>query len=1080
MPEGVPFTSQISGIERPGQALQNTLVGDLPGGFQAMFTPQSLSIKQRDAFLKEHGLDKGPWSHIFRLVTNPLLITTLALSYKFPVANAKNMLAVQDSVKAMTKRFPIMGKFSSMQALFRGTGVSDSYSTVIRDIWDFRSRHNGRMSTILRQFRASSGRMPTQKEQLLVSSWLDGLHRPLRGWEGTGGIITLGKGATRVNLPGVGTLMPNLEAQMTPQLRRLAGDFRTVLDGMWDESFGSIKNRETIMATMNRLNKSGQGDEMSEMWADYLRNPRRIENWYPHRVVQTEQDFKAMMERMTSESSGRAFARKAGRKAERWVGPESYTRRDAMMPNLAELESLSKLGIVNRGELSKLKEIAKYKVLAKAEAEGNLTQRAMQKLKSASLDQIHERYPSLMSTSEAQSFGSVLSSAHPKQYSLRLMTTLNSYTQTMGSTFGWTIKGGGVKIMDHLRNLKVLGKAEGIGAPYAKMRAQMLEETYIPLALGRGTFNQAVKAQAWEQNMFQLAEWVNTSKVKGVLGERMSKTIHDHLVNAKGAFSYVNVSQKAAGYFYLSTLGMNPASALKNMLQIVLTTGPVLGPEVTARGLSVAMRKSHKYFAGRYGPKKMSHDEAIRFAYPAFGKSGVSSAPLTDEVLENSLKNTVNIHSLGKMQGIQKKISASMMSLFTASETANRLVTWEAALIHAGRARMPTEAAHKFAARIVEETQFLTGPQNTPFRLLGLPPLIRQLGQFPLRFLEFATHTAFNIGVNDTDPLTGKKRNILGKNPGTFARMVAGSILAMELGRFVGIDAGDALIGGALPTFQARTEGPFGGFPIVPPAIQVVGSLAQGATTGDFSSLMRATPLLIPGGTGVMRAAGLIPPGVGGDIGVRASKFLGRSYADYSQPAPDGRIAVYTRQGTLKGFFTRWEIVKMGLGIRSGDRVKEEELMTLLVKGRDQIREDRKDYMDARLRNDASGANSIAERFQIQFGFNLPVTEQDIEAMQVRRRVSRLEQLVRTLPPGEARDQYVQLIAATLGASGPSLIGIDPALLSQPKPVREQSRLGGASPQAPARPGYRTGPFDSIDPERVGRQALPSNSRFGF
>ena len=1079
----MPNTAQIGALDRPGQALQNTIVGDLPGAFQAMFTPATLSIKQRDAFLKEHGLDQSPWTPVFRLITNPLLIITLALSFKFPVASADSMFKVANSVNAMTKRFPIMGRLASMQGLYRGTGVAEDYGQVVRDIWDFRSRHNGQMSSLLRQFRASTGRLPSQKEQLMVSSWLDGLHKPLRGWEGKAGVITLGKGASRVELPSVGVLMPNLEAQMSPALRRFAGDMRGVLDGMWDESFGNIKNRKKILETMARLKKSGQLDEMSETWAEYLRNPRKVVDYYPHRLIRTEEDFQAMMKAMTDEGSGRAFARQAGRKAERWVGPESYTRHNAMMPSLPELDALAKARLVDPVELNKLKDISKFKVLAAARAEGNLTQRTLQKLETATFDQIRERFPSIMSKEEGLAFQGVLAEASPKQYTLKLMTTLNNYTQTMGSTYGWTIRGGGEKLMDHLRNLKVVGKEGRLGAPYAKMRAEMLENTYIPIALGRGTFKNAVRAQAWEQNMYQLAEWVRTPKVRNVLGESLTKTMHEHLSNTRSAFSYVNVSQKAAGYFYLSTLGLNPASALKNTLQLVLTTGPTLGPVATAQGLSAAMRKSHKYFAVRLGPKKLSHDEAIRFAYPSFGKSGVASAPLTDEALENSLKNITSIQALApsQAQALPKKISAAMMSLFTASETANRLTTWEAALIHARRAKMPAEMAHKFAARIVEETQFLTGPQNTPFVFLGRNPLVRQLGQFPLRFLEFATHTAFNLGSESIDPLTGKKMNVMGKNPGTFARMIAGSILALELGRYLGVDASDALVGGAVPTFQDRTEGPFGGFPIVPPAVGIVGSLLQGVTTGDFSSLMRSTPLLIPGGTGTLRAAGLLPPGVGGDIGVRASKILGRSYADYRQPAPDGRVAVYTRQGTLKGFFTPWDLVKMGLGVRSGDRASEEELMTLLVKGRDQIRESKKDWLDARLRNDASTARSIAERFQVQFGFNLPVTEQDVEATQVRRRVSRLEQLVRTLPPGAARDQYVQLIAATLGASGPALLGIDPALLGQPKPVREVSRFGGPSrPQSGPRSQYQTGPFQGVDPSKVGRQALPSNSRFGF
>lgn len=1069
------MTGEIGILERPGQAVQNVMVGDLPAGFQSMFQPGDLLPQERDAFLKKHGLDKSVWAPVFRLMTNPLLIVSLAAGFKFPVASAANMFKVKNAVAGMTKRFPILGKLSSMQGLYRGTKIADDYTDVVTNIHLYRTEFNERMSGLLRTFRSQTGKTPSSAEQMMISSWLDGLHRPLRGWEGTKGVITMGRGASRVNVPSVDTLMPDLEAHMGRSLLQLAKGTRQVFDDMWEKTFGSPQNREAIRRAMIRM--KGSGDEMSDVWKEYLTNPRKIEHYYPHRLMTTEADFLAMFKNMTSE---RQAVGAAARKTVRWVGPESHTRHSALMPSLVELDDLSRLkpGVVDKAQLERLKEVAKYKIIADAGGQGKLTVRSMQRLKESSYENIVSDWRGLMSENEAISFRGSMEVAQPKQYSLKLMNTFNSYSQSMGSTFGWTVMGGGEKLQGHVRTLKALGGTKVEGAPQAKMRAEMLENTYIPLALGRGTFKNALKSQAWEQNMYKMAAWVRTPKVRGVLGEDLAKTMHGHLTNARSAFSYVNLSQKAAGYFYLSTLGLNPASALKNVLQLVLTTGPTLGYKTTAMGLSAAMKKSHKYFAARFGTQKLSHEQAIRYAYPDFGKSGAAAAPITDEVMENSLRNIAGIQSLapGKLVSTQKKISSAMMSLFTATETTNRLATWEGALIHARRAKMTGKMATDFATKVVAETQFLTGPQNTPYLLAGINPMIRQLGQFPLRFLEFATHTAWNLGAAEA--------SVLGKNPGTFARMIAGSIIALEAGREVGVDAGDALLGGALPSFQKAREGsPFGGFPIVPPAVQLAGGMAMGAATQDFSALVRGAPLMVPGGIAAMRVAGIMPADVVGETvsetGVQLSRFVGRGYADYQNPSPDGRIPVYTPQRTLKGFYTRWEILAQGLGIRQGDKVREEDLMRTIIKGREQIQESRKDYLDARLRNDATDANSVAERFQLQFGFPLPVTEQDIEGMQLRRRVSRLERLVRTLPPGPARDQYVQLIASSLGSSGPALLGIDPALLGEPKPAREAARGRGSS-QRSARPSYRTGPFDSVDPARVGRQTLPSNSSFGF
>lgn len=1070
--------ADVGVLERPGQAAQQLMLGDLDAGMRAMFTPQTLTVKERNAFLKKHGLDTGPWGRLFRAVTNPVLLLSLALCYKFPVPSAENIFKVGNAIKGMTRRFPILGRLSSMQGLYRGTEVPGIFGTIIRDVRDFQSKYDGATVTALNRFKARAGRNITQREQLMAAAWLDGLHKPLRGFQGTRGVITIGKGESRRVIPAVGALLPNLERQMSPALRQFAGDTRVILNDMWETSFGSVKNREQLARVIRGLEQKGWADELSISMREFIEHPKKLKDYFPHRLLQSEEDFRQLMYAMTDAAGLKAFARSAERKTMRWLGPEVHKREFGMLPSIQDLKGLGDL--VDRQQIIRLEEVVKAKVLTAARTEGNLSLQTLRKLDKYDLATIQEHYPKLMSRGEAEEFALIFANAKPRPYSLKLLPVLSSYRHTLSHTYSWTIKGGGEKITEQLHMLKTLGREDVPGSAYAKMRAQMLEDTYIPMALGRGTMQGAMKAQAWDQGMHQLAAWTQTPKVRKVLGESLSKTMAQQMVTNRGAFSYINMSQRAAGWFYLSTLGMNPASALKNMLQLVLTTGPVVGYKTAAAGLQEALRKSHKYFAARLGPRKLSHDGAIRFAWPEYGKSGVAAAPITDVVLLNSFENAYNIAALptGKLKNVGQKISAAMMAIFTASETAVRLSSWEAGIIHAKRSRMPVEAAHKFAARLVEETQFLTGPQNTPYALVDKNPLVRQLMQFPLRMLEFATHTAFNLGVTDIDPITRKARNILGKNPGTFARMVAGSVLAMELGDASGIDMRSALLGGAMPTFQEGREGAFGGFPLIPPAFQLAGSAAYGVATGDFGEAMRSTPLLIPGGISMFRSMGFLP-GEAGVLGQRAAKLFERTYADYEQPAPDGRIAVYSGKGALKGFFTQWELIRMGLGVRAGDQATEQELMTMLTRNRDAIRESRRDYLEARLKNDADAAQSIAERFVRQFGFPLPVTEQHIEAMQVRRRTTRLEQMVRTMPPGPARDQFIQLIATELGASAPALLGIEPGLLGEPSPVREAARQ--PRPESPlGRRPYQTGPFDTVNPQTIGRQPTPRTGRFGF
>jgi len=1054
-------------LERPGQAAQAAMLGDLPGAWRAMFQPAEMTSAERDAFLQKLGLDKGPYARVYRMLTNPLLIVTLALSYKFPVPTAQNIFKLSERVGSLTSRFPVLGRLTSMQALFRGTAVPDDLGKIIRDVADFRSEFGGKYGAVLTKFKQATGRYPNHREQVMVSAWLDGLHKGVRGFAGKAGDLRIGSGETTRVLPGVKALFPHLEQRMGPATLQLAKDTRGVLDEMWGRAFGELEGRKRILQAIARQRKAGFTDETTEAMAAYIRDPKKIADYFPRRIIQTEEDFRRLMAMMTDSASVKRYAQAATKKTQAWATPETYRRKGVMLPSREDLEVVKDL--VDPKELAKLDAIAKARVLHKARLAG-LPSGSVRRLDGLSWTELKEAYPKVLQPGEARLVAGAMAEAVPRQYSLRLMSVLSSYTHTLAGTYGWTVRGGGERMMGHLTDLRAAGRA---GNVYAKARADMLENTYVPLAMGRGTFRQALKAQAWDQSMLQLSAWMDSPKVSGLLGPSLTKRLKEGLEGSRGSFSLMNLQRKAAGYFYLSTLGLNPGSALKNTLQLVLTTGPTIGYRTTAAGLERAMRRSHKYFALRMGPRKLGHETALREVYPEFAKAGLVAAPVTDLAVQNSLRNAYEVASLptGKFAKVSEKIQRGMMSLFTASETTVRLATFEAGMLHAARAKMPVDAAIEFSRKLVEQTQFLTGPQNTPFFLVDKGPLVRQLAQFPLRMLEFATSTALTLGSGGIDPKTGKPMNILGYNPGTFARMIAGSIIAMELGDAMGVNMGDALLGGALPTFTP--VGKIGApLPVIPPFFQLTGAAAAGLPTGDFSELMRSTPLLVPGGVELFKIMGMVPPGFpGSQIGVEAAKTLERTYADYHGRTPDGRIPVYSGKGTLRGYYTPWELVRYGLGIRGGDMDAEQELLRTLVKNRDQLRESRAQYLDARLRNAAGEAEEIAREFKQRFGFDLPVSDQDMEAMQVRRRITRLEQVVRTLPPGPARDQMIQLIATTLGSAGESLLGIDPMLLGQPSRQRETAR--GRALGLRAHPAFhpdQLGPTETVNPQTIGRQ----------
>ncbi len=1061
---------EVAITDRPGQAAQNLFTGNLPGVWRSLFQPKDLTELEKNRLLKRWGLADGPYKQVFETVTNPVLLLALAVSHKFPIPAGDNLFKLSKKVQSLGARVPVLRKMASMQSLFQGirrpgskSDFVDEFGKVIADVNDFRSRHGSAYATHLEAFRQATGKLPSKRDQVIVSSWLDGLHKPLRGFQGKKGQIRIGSGETVITMDGVGTLLPGLEAKMGEPLLNLAKGFREVMDSQWKEVFSDVKGRKRILDAISRQKAAGFADETTDAMAAFLRDPKKVPDYFPRRVLQSEEDFRRIISLLTESANQKNFAKSAGRKIQAWATPEVYKRQFQMLPDSQDLDLISDL--VDGNELAKLDGLIKGRIVHSARIAGvrNSTLRRMQDMP---LKEIEEKYPQVFQQAEAEKIAGILQEVRPRRYSLKLMPVVSQYNHTLAGTYSWTVKGGGEKMVQVLDDLKLRGRVDAI----ARYQADILENTYIPTAMGRGTFRNAIRAQMYSQASQQLSVFVETNRpLRKLLGEKLTSQLSSGLKSSTGAFSFMNLQRKTAGYFYLSTLGLNPGSALKNTLQLLLTTGPVIGFRTAAAGLSEGFRKSHKYFAQRLGPRSLTHEQALRAAYPEFAEAGLVASPITEEVIQSTLQNAHDIAALPtKGVRLADKINRAMMAMFTASETTVRIATFEAGMIHARRAKMPVDAAIEFSRRLVEKTQFLTGPQNTPFFLLDKSPVIRQLTQFPLRMLEFATTTAFSLGSGAINPRTGKEMNLLGLNPGTFARMIAGSIITMELGETMGLNLGDALIGGALPTFQPAGK-VLAPLPIVPPFFQILGAAGIGLGSGDFTELMRSTPLLVPGGVSAFRVMGLLPPGApGAQVGQQAAKLFRRTFADYDAPAPDGRIAVYSGKGTLKGFFRPWELVKYGFGVKGGDLDSEQALLNTLVTQRDNIRVEKASYMEARFRNDAAGASQIKSNFLQRFGFDLPVSEKDMEGMQLRRQITRLEQVVRTLPPGEAREQMIQLIAATLGAKGQSLLGIDPALLGMSSPVRQAARTANVG--RPAFSARQLSPLDEVNPQTIGRQ----------
>jgi hypothetical protein len=285
-------------------------------------------------------------------------------------------------------------------------------------------------------------------------------------------------------------------------------------------------------------------------------------------------------------------------------------------------------------------------------------------------------------------------------------------------------------------------------------------------------------------------------------------------------------------------------------------------------------------------------------------------------------------------------------------------------------------------------------------------PPFRQFTQFPLRTLEL-----FMRGWPEGDF-------------GTAGRMIAAGGAVYGAGRMAGLNLSHGLLWGALPAPYGEDQ-PWYPLPVAPPLFQMGGAVLSDMFGGKFEQVPRSLPLLIPGGVALARVSTVLSPGV--------AKFLGRSYADYENQRSDGTIPLYSADGGLKGFKTPLQLFGDAVGWKTLTGDPEAELTRFLLAQRDQLRNERRQYIEAIAVNDMNKAQKIQAqhaRIYPQLG-PIAIKKSDIRAVHLRHDIGRLERILETLPADE-RAMYGQMVSMGLTEAAPSFLGVDPALLGRP------------------------------------------------
>lgn len=999
--------SRVGGgpFERPKISLANLARFDLPGAGRALVAPTSLAPMQRRTLVDQWGLEEGFVKRLLRVAENPLVLLGLVLAVRFPVPLARNLFKFAPKLTGLARnpgftRTRITGNFN---AIYHGLKAGDStlpevFHGLARDISNFYTGHLTRMGQAIGKFEANGGNFNQRMGNALALA-LDGTKlKPM------GRNFASLKTAARESLDLVHKQVLSAADQaallrVLQQSKVSKTNFRSLLRAR--------ASKTASQADLKRIREiTGRVGASKRQLLEQLRNTgfptegleasAKRPNYWPWRVARTEEQFERETAQLVAATAGgeSQFGQKMLAAAGRVSSPHALARRGKMVPDPVALERVKDL-LAN---------------------------------------------PKLAETVKARLGGA----KPPLTYSLDFLPTYERYIQSMGKAFGWTVQGRGSAITGAVNSLEASYLSNTKKFAHNKIRAAMLRDSYIPMALGRATYRQGMANAQFTEMKYRLGQKLQTSGLKKLLSPEMAGKLQTMLTDDRGLLNFRNLQGRIAGHFYVGALGMNPVSSSYNLMQTLLTTVPMIGVKYSAEGMGRTLKKVPQFV--RMKQAGVSTPEALIKLFPEFGRQGIAGSPLTEEALGGLFSKAWEASAVRRPNvaaSVYDRTKAFMMSLFQSSELLVRLTAFEGTIAKATAEGMSMAEAGVVARKVVETTQFLAGTTAVPSALKGFGPLLRQFGTFPFRYADYLFGTSTEIGS------AAQRGGLFGlfpdRNLGVLGRsMLTGGLAYEGAQEFLGQDVSRGLMWGALPI--PGEDQPFFPLPFVPPAVGLPAAAIGDLLTGESKRVMHQLPLLVPSGIALGRFTTALMPGV--------AEILGRETAAYDRKTPDGRIPLISRGGSLRGFVTPLELFMDGLGFPpAGPRSLqlEQELEGYLIAQRDRIRGIRKEFLDALLlENDGRKATKINESFQQLYpGFGgIQVRPQDLRAVQLRALVPRLEKALESLP-SDMRPFFGQLVSTALLNETGNLLGVDPLLLQ-------------TTPTIASRDIYRRAPQESV------------------
>lgn len=983
--KGAGVDLPITLMDRPSIALANLMRADPGAAIRSVFSPDTLSPAESRR-IYQHYMEGRPnpvLKAILDAATDPIVIIGLIMGMRWKTASPDALYKMGRDARVASKDIagPMTRWFHSARTIFRNVaGLTDKLDDVEITTTKIASDYIEKMQKAVRTYVAKTGRKIEPLDQALLHAYTAEMH--------------LADGPVSARLFGQGFRRPLADlSRMRPELKELGDSMR----GIYDQYREMMRGNKRIMRI---LENSGAV---------------LLEHGYAPQILSSSK-FQLRTIRSMTEAEMRA-ARSGSTKV---ISNQMKARRFLSIPASADMELLRDNGYMKQEDVDLFETMARRAVgRLRAELQGwvkdwrsvlemssgtiddesitafkqarvDLAKRTMKYFKRPGdkkryvrtiMDDLRtgvlEGPQQLEAAIEniAEGVGSL------PRYSMMGIDNMDHYVKYFAPVWAWHGTGIGAQI-DRIAESDML-------SPWQK---SFLKDHLQPAMLGQKSFNAMQRAAAFTHYRMKIGEFIETSEAAQ---KYLPKNIRDWMMSKMtergGRISDIGAGGAIANWMYLSSLGGNIGATSKNLMQNFLGPYQLLGAKAMGRGLKRVVDGIPTYISTAM---EKGDEAGMRAAYGDFIDTLGYKASSSAHMLKGG---TLYSFESAKAQGIASKLGEALMTPFMGSERFNRLLTYYGS--KASAKIIGTEKfggagdVERFAREMVERFQFTSGPLGTPSAFLTSKWLswapLRQFQHFPLRYMSML-HEGMYSGADPTKVSFG----LLGKMMATTGLLYHGAK------NLLGTDVSQGLMLGALPS-PSYEGAPFYPWPLVPPVVSAGGAMASALASGDFSKVSTTAWMMAPGGIAARRAYRALSP----------------SYADYKNIDEQGRIPLYNRDNMLIGQVTPWQLTKKAMGWQDMDVQGEQQMISWLLKQRDQIRAYRREYIERVLSNRMEDAQQLDQEFQKRYKMGpLQVRKSDIKTAQDRRQISRANRVIAGIPK-EYRPAFEEVLANTTFAS---------------------------------------------------------------